>query len=161
MPPYVTRSILWLVVHLGVVSCAQGTVGPVNPYTLTGCYELVVGEWRPDLGLEIETHALPPRISLDTTSASEDSWKLRPDIRYRHSRFVFPGFPRWSVKGDSVTMVWSNGFTPTIVRLRRVDGHLEGWAEAQSDMIPPPGAPPWPRASVLARRAKCPANLDR
>jgi hypothetical protein len=61
---------------------------------------------------------------------------LTPDISFPYPHH-FPGVPYWTNRGDTINMVWSNGSTPTIVWLRRVDDDLEGYAQAQSDAIPP------------------------
>jgi len=31
----------------------------------------------------------------------------------------FPGTPRWQARGDTIDLVWSNGFSPTMVKLVR------------------------------------------
>jgi hypothetical protein len=64
------------------------------------------------------------------------------------------GMPRWEILGDTVRIVWSNGFSPTIVRLTEKDQNLSGWAEASRDASPP-GKPNWPREKVVARRIEC------
>lgn len=155
MPSLVSRSFgCLLFLFIGCLQPPAMRPTPLNHRHIAGCYQLTVGEWRPSLGLETATHTLPHIVTLDTTSATQGGWNLTPNISYRPSPFAFPGFPRWDIRGDTIMMVWSNGFTPTVVQMRRVDDHLEGSAEAQSDMIPP-GKPSWPRASVVGRRAKC------
>jgi len=118
-----------------------------------GCYALEIGEWNPPLQGDRGFHNLPHAVRLDTALASRGGRVLAPDISYPFPHH-FPGVPYWTIRGDTISMVWSNGFTPTIVWLTKVNDKLEGYAQAQSDAIPP-GKPNWPRASVVARRTKC------
>lgn len=137
---------------LGVTACAPSH--SLSHRNVAGCYELAAGEWN---SLEVSgdpTHVLPVLIRLDTAAASQGGKVLTPNIAYPATGFEFPGFPRWDIHGDTVTMIWSNGFSPTIVRLRKVETRLEGYAEAQRD-IRPAGEFNWPRASVIGRPRKC------
>jgi hypothetical protein len=120
---------------------------------VSGCYFLVVDDWDGPLRGDSAYHAFPKMLSLDTTRASRGGRVLSPDISYPVPHH-FPGVPRWEILGDTVRLVWSDGFSPTLVWLRRMDDHLEGYAEARSDVIPP-GEPKWPRAAVKAFRTKC------
>jgi hypothetical protein len=119
----------------------------------SGCYALEIGEWNPPLQGDRGLHNLPHAVRLDTTLASRGGRVLTPDISYPHPH-RFPGVPYWTIRGDTIRLVWSNGFTPTIVWLTKVDDVLKGYAQAQRDAIPP-GKPNWPRASIIARRTKC------
>ena len=98
-------------------------------------------------------YAVPRRLVLDTAVAARGGWRLMPNIQYPNDR-PFPGLPRWEVRGDSVVLSWSNGFTPTIIALRTRGTVLTGEAVALSDahFI---GEPPRPRASVTMRRQPC------
>src|SRR5450759_935693 len=126
---------------------------PLDYRRVSGCYMLNVGDWDHPLGGDSGFHTLPQAVRLDTTLTSRGGRVLTPDISFPRPRH-FPGWPRWQVVGDTVSLIWSDGFTPTIVRLTRAADHLEGYAEARSDAIPP-GNPKWPRASAIARRTKC------
>ena len=120
---------------------------------ISGCYFLVIDDWDRSLHGDSAYHTLPKMVSLDTTPASRGGRVLSPDISYPFPH-RFPGVPRWEIVGDTVRLVWSDGFSPTFVWLRSVDDHLQGYAEARSDAIPP-GEPKWPRAAVAAYRTKC------
>jgi hypothetical protein len=124
---------------------------------IAGCYRLEVGDWTPQLTPGDVDHLLPTLVRLDTTAAASGGKTLSPSIAYRPSGLKFPGFPRWDIRGDTVEMAWSNGFTPTVVRLSKAGGKFEGYAEARSDIALPPGVS-WPRAPVAARRAECPQS---
>jgi hypothetical protein len=150
-----TRSIGFVVsLHLGIGELLEAQAPPLRHSVLAGCYELTVGEWQPPLMPGDPDHILPALVRLDTAAASHGGKMLTPNIAYRPSRFEFPGFPRWDIQGDTLTMIWSNGFSPTVVRAGKGDGKLEGYAEAQRDVLPPPNFG-WPRASVVARPGKC------
>jgi hypothetical protein len=145
---------LALVVLSAVYSAMAGAQAPPLDYhRISGCYSLKVGQWDPRHGGDGGFHTLPNFVRLDTTLANRGGRVLTPDIAFPLPSH-FPGWPRWQVFGDTVSLIWSDGFTPTVVRLTRVAHHLEGYAEALSDAIPP-GEPKWPRASVIARRTKC------
>src|SRR6266404_154008 len=111
---------------------------------LSGCYELTVSEWNRPLGGDEGFHAIPTSIRLDTVPALRGGRVVTPDISYPMGRSM-RGLPRWEILGDTVRIVWSNGFSPTIVRLTEKGQELSGWAEATSDAIPA-GNPNWPRA---------------
>jgi len=132
-------------------AAAQST--PLDYRRVSGCYTLNVGDWDHPLRGDRGFHTLPESVRLDTTLVSRGGWVLTPDISFPYPH-RFTGVPRWQISGDTVNLLWSNGFTPTIVRLTMVADHLKGYAEARSDAIPP-GDPNWPRASVIARRTKC------
>lgn len=133
------------------ISGAQS--GALNYQLVSGCYVLVVNDWDRSLQGDSAYHTFPKMVSLDTAPASRGGRVLAPDISYPRPH-RFPGVPRWEILGDTVRLLWSNGFTPTLVWLRRVNDRLEGYAEAQSDAIPA-GEPKWPRATVTAYRTKC------
>jgi hypothetical protein len=120
---------------------------------LSGCYELTVSEWNRPLGGDEGFHTIPTSIRLDTVPALRGGRVVAPDISYPMGRSM-RGLPRWEVLGDTVRILWSNGFSPTIVRLAKKGQDLSGWAEATSDAIPA-GKPNWPRAKVVARRIEC------
>lgn len=120
---------------------------------LSGCYELTVSEWNRPLGGDKGFHTIPTSIRLDTVPALRGGRVVAPDISYPMGRSM-RGLPRWEILGDTVRIVWSNGFSPTIVRLIDKGEELSGWAEATSDAIPA-GKPNWPRAKVVARRIEC------
>lgn len=120
---------------------------------LSGCYDLTVSEWSRPLGGDKGFHTIPTSIRLDTVAALRGGRVIVPDISYPIGRSM-RGMPRWEILGDTVRIVWSNGFSPTIVRLTKKGRELRGWAEASSDAIPP-GKPNWPRAKVAARRIAC------
>jgi hypothetical protein len=145
---------LALVVLSGVYSpMAAAQARPLDYHRISGCYSLKVGQWDHPLGADNGLHTLPNVVRLDTTLAIRGGRVLTPDISFPRPR-RFPGWPRWQVFGDTVSLIWSDGFAPTVVRLTRVADHLEGHAEALSDAIPA-GKPKWPRASAIARRTKC------
>jgi hypothetical protein len=100
-------------------------------------------------------HDLPPRVRLDSLPASRTGWKLAPDIAFPFAHHFLA--PRWTVKGDGVEMLWSDGFQPTWIRAtRQSNGDLAGEAEVGSDTNEFGRNPP--RARVLARRTSCSAS---
>jgi hypothetical protein len=124
------------------------------PRAFAGCYELTLGPWTGSLGVDAASYAVPPYVQLDTLPAARIGWQLRPDIAFPNGN-RFPGTPRWTVKGDSVQLLWSNGYTPTVISLvRDVDGTLRGQALALTDSHVE-GEPPRPQALVTARRMTC------
>jgi hypothetical protein len=132
---------------------APAQPAPPNYRLVSGCYSLEIGDWNHPLGVDSVFHRLPRSVRLDTTLASRGGRVLAPNMSYPYPHH-YPGVPRWEISGDSITMVWSDGFSPTLVWLRKKGDHLEGHAEALSDAIPP-GKPDWPRASITARRTHC------
>jgi hypothetical protein len=137
----------------------QSTRAPVD---IAGCYALSVGAWSPALGGDEGYHDIPGRVRLDTVRVETPrgittprGWKLSPNIEYpTPGRATFPGTPRWEASADTIRLIWSNGFSPTIITLQRTDSALVGEAVAETDAHPIP-EPPRPRASVVARRQPC------
>jgi hypothetical protein len=122
------------------------------PAAFAGCYAIALGSWSRPVNAP-EFHAIPTTVRLDTVAASRGEWKVSPDIAYPYpSRF--PGTPRWKVAQDTVEIVWSNGFQPTILRLGRYDSNeLRGRAVAESDANE--YGTDLPRATVVAMRVAC------
>jgi hypothetical protein len=137
----------------------QSTRAPVD---IAGCYALSVGAWSTPLGGDEGYHDIPGLVRLDTARVETPrgfetprGWTLSPNIAYPTSgRMTFPGTPRWEVSADTIRLIWSNGFSPTIITLQRTDSALVGEAIAETDAHPIP-EPPRPRASVVARRRPC------
>jgi hypothetical protein len=145
------------IIASSLVACAlwsHPARGQALTYTaLAGCYQVTVSDWSRPLGGDEGYHTIPTSIRLDTVPALRAGKVVTPDIHYPSGRSM-RGLPRWEILGDTVRIVWSNGFSPTIVRLTRRGNELTGWAEATSDAIPV-GKPNWPRADILARRVAC------
>jgi len=126
---------------------------PSLPGSLAGCYELSLGAWSRPLGVNAAYHKLPSKIELDTIAAAHVGWVLRPDMAFPSAN-RFGGMPRWAARGDSVEMVWSNGFQATTLRVRRsspveFEGQAVVWSDANefgNDL---------PRAPVNVRRTPC------
>jgi hypothetical protein len=130
----------------------------VQPIALAGCYTLDLGAWSRPFSDSV-FHKIPRTVSLDTSSADRGAWRIRPNIPSPRGRRM-PGTPKWSVNGDTVKLLWSDGFTPTIVTLaRRADGTLHGHVVALSDEHYE-GEPPPPEAEITARRTGCPVELE-
>ena len=151
-------AVIWSISRLLILCVAfaqtlPGQPAPLDYRRVSGCYNLIVGDWNYPRRVALAFHALPQLVRLDTTVASRGGRVLTPNISYPFPR-PFRGLPSWDISADTVTMIWSDGFSPTFVRLGRVGDHLEGWVEARSDAIPS-GDPDWPRAPVVARRARC------
>jgi hypothetical protein len=126
-----------------------------EPTLSAGCYQLTIGAWSRSLGVNAKYHLLPVRVQLDTAPGPGRGWKLTPDIVYPYPH-RFPA-PLWRVKGDSVELVWSNGFQPTWIRAKRQsNGELIGEAEVGSDTDEFGGNPP--RARVVAHSIACPVS---
>jgi len=123
------------------------------PSSIAGRYSLTLGEWSRPLGANAPYHAIPGEIVLDTAAASRGGWKVSPDIKYPFPH-RFPGTPRWTISHDTVQVVWSNGFQPTIVTLvQGGDNTLIGKAVVRSDANE--YGTDLPHAAVVARRIAC------
>lgn len=119
------------------------------------CYRLTVGPWRPPLGEDTAYYRLPSIIRLDTVALDAQGRRLSPRMRYPPgSPSGFPRTPRWETSGDTVRLIWSNGFAATVVKLVRQGSMLRGEAVAESDAHPVP-EPPRPHASVIAEPIAC------
>jgi hypothetical protein len=148
--------------RLVIILCAgsalwshSGVSQSLSYAALAGCYELTVSDWNKPMGGDQGYHTIPTSIRLDTTAALRGGKVVAPDISYPYGS-AMRGWPRWDIlRGDTVHIVWSNGFSPTILQLTKDHDQLRGWAEARSDAIPA-GKPNWPRASVLGVRTVCP-----
>lgn len=127
--------------------------GPAAP----ACYGLDVGPWRPPFGRDSIFHRIPRIIRLDTTTIRAGARRLEPNMDYPGGG-RFPGTPRWGASGDTIRLMWSNGFTPTPVVLVRRSASFVGEAIAESDAHSLPESPR-PRASVTARPIGCPDSL--
>jgi len=157
MRSILTRSV---VLVLGITGApARGQSSSVHAANLAGCYTLTRGAWSRPFG-DSTFHKMPPVVSLDSAAASPSGgWQLRPDIPHPFGR-RFPGTPKWTLRGDTVMLMWSDGFTPTRVALtRRTDGSLSGRAVALSDAHDEREPPP-PDADVILRRTTCPEGFD-
>lgn len=130
--------------------CASAAAAQQQSFV--GCYSVQVAEWSPGLGSESRYHRLPSSIVLDTVRRGPGRI-LSPDIAYPGGS-RFPTTPRWEANGDTLVLTWSNGFTPTIVRLVAKDTELMGDAVALTD-VHHPIEPPRPRAKVVARKQAC------
>jgi hypothetical protein len=154
---YVTCSaiVLALGLHTGR-GLAQPSLAQIA--SLAGCYTLAQEPWsRPFVDSTL--HKMPQTVSLDTATIENGGRRLRPNIPYLHGN-RFPGTPRWQLTGDTVDIVWSDGFVPTTVKLVRVDdGTLRGHAVALSDAHYA-NEPPPPEAEVTLRRTACPVGFD-
>lgn len=128
----------------------------VSPLRFAGCFILDLGPWSPPLTDTID-YAVPRRVELDTAGIElGKGWRLIPNIQYPGGR-TFPGTPNWDVHRDTIVLAWSNGFTPTFIRLRPQGALLVGEAVALTDAYVI-GEPPRPRASVTLRRRQCGAG---
>jgi hypothetical protein len=143
-------AVVFLLLAVGAAVHAQAP-STLTPAALVGCYDLTVSEWSPEY--HSAYHRIPARIRLDSVAAARGGWVVSPDISYpTPSRF--PGTPRWTVTNDTIQIVWSNGFQPTVVRLvQPKPGELSGHAVARSDANEYGHNPP--RANVTARRVPC------
>jgi hypothetical protein len=145
-----------MLVALQRTEIAEPTIAQRLSYKeLAGCYQLTVSEWSRPLGGDKGFHSIPKSIRLDTTLTLRGGRSVTPDIVYPVGVRKMPGYPRWEIVRDIVRIAWSNGFTPTVLRLTKNGSDLSGSAEATSDAIPV-GDPNWPRANVIATRVACP-----
>jgi hypothetical protein len=118
------------------------------------CYRLRVETGADAFGPRDHRHGLPSVIRLDTVPAIHGGWRVEPNISFRPPA-AFPGTPRWSVVGDSIDLLWSNGYAVTTLTLgSEHDGVRAGTAMARSDAVVPESN--WPRASVRATAVACP-----
>ena len=147
------RSIIASLAIASVFCQAPGFAQSPTYKAIAGCYELKVGEWNRALRGAERFQTIPTSVRLDTAPTPIRGRMVTPDISDAMWR-PMRGMPRWEILGDTLRIAWSNGFSPTVVRLTQKGTELRGWAEAMSDAIPP-GKPDWPRAEVLARRIAC------
>lgn len=145
--PVPTRALLASLAFLIPVAAAKG-----QPLAFRGCYGVTVGDWTPRMAGDSIYHRIPRSIVLDTTRKGP-GFAMNPDIAYPRSN-RFPMTPRWEASGDTLILTWSNGFSPTVVRLTRGGQELVGEAIALSDYHPIP-EPPRPRAPVRLTRTSC------
>ena len=146
-PVCARRSILGFIVVILAASL------PLRAQSAPRCYRLEIGAWHPKLGANEPYHRLPTVIRLDTLAWPSHGRHLEPRIAYPY-RKDFPGTPSWTIVGDTLRLVWSNGFSPTLVTMVRRGAEWIGTALAESDahsiLEPPP-----PRASVTAHPMAC------
>jgi len=110
-----------------------------------GCYEVDRGGWTWTWTHEDSTQFEPPefiRLGTETTDSryAANRWLVEPAIvSYRPA----PGF--WEAVGeDSLSIVWSSGFTGPVMRLAASGDSLLGTVRAFSDdgtAVPAPSAP--------------------
>jgi len=144
-----------VVVALSLIQARLGaqTSSPSCRSAIEGRYALTLGKWSRPLGINALYHAIPIEILLDTAAAARGGWKVSPDIAYPFPHH-FPGTPRWTVLRDTVQIMWSNGFQPTILRLTRQGANeMIGEAVVRSDANE--YGTDLPRARVTARRIAC------
>lgn len=112
------------------VVCAVIGSAPVAAQGLVGvCFDVEHGEWSPalELGEDSIYLGLPSRVRFDEEAArgraSSDAFSLE----------VAPGalpsvheIRQWSTSGDSIDVVWSNGFSGVRGSFRRAEGTLHG-----------------------------------
>lgn len=126
---------------------------------VAGCYRLTLS---PSPGWRAQASQTPPeRFRLDSMMRRDSlPHVLRSELhlgvepRVLESRSLMEA--SWHLIGrDSIQVAWSTGFSGVILRLRIQPDELVGRARTFVDLIPPPGAPPEPDASVVARRVSC------
>lgn len=140
---------------LPLVARAQGQ-SVHAPAAFAGCYRIALDRWSPPL-TNVAFHLIPTTFRLDTVTAARGGWVVSPDISYP-SPHRFRGFPRWAVRGDSVEIVWSDGFQVTRMLIgRRGATELRGRAAAESDRRV--AGELFPSTSVVASRIACDAML--
>ncbi len=147
-----------LVVGAAPALAQSSPPSPSQVATLAGCYTLTRVPWSRPFS-DSTLHKLPQTVSLDTATIQNGGRRLRPNIPYPNGGRL-PGMPRWRLNGDTVDIVWSDGFVPTVVKLVRVDdGTLSGRAVALTDAHYT-NEPPPPDAEVTLRRTTCPVGFD-
>jgi hypothetical protein len=120
------------------------------------CYRLRVESASATFGPGDHLHGLPAIVRLDTIPAGHGNWRLEPNIAFTPPA-AFPGTPRWSMVGDSIELMWANGYAITTVRLgEERNGVRAGTAKARSDAVVPDSK--WPRARVRATAGACPRS---
>ena len=120
------------------------------------CYRLRVGGEAIAFGPRDHLHGIPSVVRLDTVPTTHGGWRVEPNIGFRPPA-AFPGTPRWSVVGDSIELLWSNGYAVTTLKLGgEHNGVRAGTATARSDAVAPDSN--WPRAKVRATAVACPRS---
>ncbi|HWH51900.1 MAG TPA: hypothetical protein VN651_10195 [Gemmatimonadaceae bacterium] len=120
------------------------------------CYRLHVESGSSTFGPRDHLHGLPPIVRLDTMPAGHGGWRLQPNIAFTPPA-AFPGTPAWTVVGDSIELVWSNGDAVTTLRLGgERNGVRFGTATARNDVVVPDSTRP--RARVRAIAVACPRS---
>src|SRR5688500_361371 len=145
----------WILITTTFAFAATSSAQPSPaPADLVGCYALEVSEWSPPIGADSLYYRIPPVVRFDSAQAEgRGGWVLAPNIGYPgRRRPPIPDIPRWEVARDTVRLVWSNGFSSTIVTLLRDDASLVGEAIARNDFT---DGRPAARATVRALRQTC------
>src|SRR5690348_3712262 len=94
------------------------------------CYRLDIGPWQPSLGPNGAYHRLPPVIRLDTVFWEHGARRVAPAMSYPYHAEI-PRTPYWTAHDDTVRLVWSDGFNPTVVKLAGRGDDLIGEAVAE------------------------------
>ncbi len=85
-------------------------------------------------------------------AAGRVGWRVNPDIAVP-TNGGFPGTTYWTVQGDTIAVVWSNGFQATRLQLVLESGDLGGYAEVDGDAHE--YGRELPRVAIVARRVSC------
>lgn len=114
-------AIVGLLTTLAIPAAAQRAVAP-PPTPWLGCYQLATSPWSP--ATVDSTYALPPTLRLDSLPASAPPTRrgrwyavegAMPSFAARRSLLAVVGWRPSS--GDSVTVVWGDGFVRLTARL--------------------------------------------
>ena len=139
------------VLGFSAFAASLGAQARPDAFRFAGCYALSVTVPPPGPP-DTTRYAIPRRIRLDTVAAEGGwGWKLTPNLRYPEPS---PFWPNWHVRGDSVTLTWSNGFGANVVTLRVRDSLLVGEAFSSTDNQLGTDSPR-PYAAVTALRQPC------
>jgi hypothetical protein len=149
-----TTAVLRLGFLVSAVVLSFSALQAQAPLTTPHCYRLDVGPWQPSLAPNAAFHRIPPVIRLDTLFWEHGARRVEPPMSYPFHGEM-PRTPYWKASGDTVRLVWSDGFNPTVLKLVRRRDDLVGEAVAESDYRPSP-EPPLPRATVTAHSLSCP-----
>jgi hypothetical protein len=124
------------------------------------CFDVAVGSWSPQpspypIHQPPETIMLTGEIGAEKRRAFErGSHLVRPRLtfRYRESNASWRPFG-----GDSIRIVWTNGYMGVSISAERTPEGLEGFAESFADGIVEGES--FPRAPLRGRLRSCPGEL--
>lgn len=142
-----------------IFAAVSSTSAQVRAPDSTMCYVIAVGDIPEHSPFAYKSHQLPDTIVLqpDTVSGLGKQWSWRI-LSPQLSRFAnsSPRFgPMWRMSAaDSITVVWSNGFSGIRLKLQVRRDRVYGIAQAFTDVME--SEDPDPTVPIRGARVPCP-----